>query len=156
MGAFHLSCLPHAAPMSLAPGTPPTSWTPLTVGSLPAPWLSLWDGVAQPLYVPFQQCCSGQCLALGIPHYPEGLLPGFLLMILVMTKMFTYSLCLGMVFHCSRHPRGLPWLLWLGGTPPMMDAFSQWVHDLLAGLFCHLWTTWYWSWGPLQLVDLLV
>ena len=105
---------------------------PLTVRLLSAPQLSPQDGVAQPFYVPFQHCHGGQCLAVGISYYPEGLLPGILLTILVTTTVFTYSLCLGMVFCCGRHPSGLPWLIWLGGTPPMMEVFSQQVQDLLA------------------------
>ena len=143
-----MGCLPPVVPVSLAPGMPPTSWMPLTVGLLSAPLSSPWDGAAQPFYVPFQHCCGTKCLVVGIPHYPKGLLPGLLLTIPVSTKMFTYSLYLSMVFHHGRHPSGLPWLLWLGGTLPTMEAFSQQVQDLLVGLFCHLWTTWYWSRGP--------
>ena len=105
---------------------------------------------------PSKHHCGSQCLRVGIPHYLEGLLPGLLLMIPVTTKMFTYSLCLGMVFCHSRHPSGSPWPLWLARTPPMMEAFSQWVQDLLVGLFHHLWTTWYKFRGPPQLADLLV
>ena len=60
----------------------------------------------------------------GHPSLPWGPLPGLLLIIPVPPKMFTYSLCLGMVFCNGRCPSGSPWLLWLGRGIPWVSPGS--------------------------------